>query len=399
MRGCLVFWGGSCYSKNKKNKGKKRRRCAPAREGGAGRPGAAGQPPQKRRGFDLNSQCTIRDIARLAQVSISTVHKAIYGKPGVGEEVRQKILRIAAENHYTINPTASNLKRGLLNVVVALPQLPQSHDQFFRGLWRGIDNGEPFMRDRNVTVLRMSCGQNAQEQAAALEEILRMQAVDGLITYCWDDELLNPWFERLHERGVPVVTVEADAPGSCRAGCVAIDAERSGRLVAETMGKMLRRQGPLMLLSGSQPPNLLRDKAYGFSTCAAQCMPGQRILQLYGSSYDDGLENIIFQELKAHPDIAGVYCASGSAGLPMCRALHRAGVAGQVVAVASDAYEELLPYLEDGTVYATVWQAPEQQAESALLLLYDLMTGRCAGPVIKHVPLGILFQNNCFYYV
>lgn len=370
----------------------------PALEEGARRPGAAAPLP-KRRGFDLNSQCTIRDIARLAQVSISTVHKAIYGKPGVGEEVRQKILRIAAENHYTINPTASNLKRGLLNVVVALPQLPQSHDQFFRGLWRGIGNGEPFMRDRNVTVLRMSCGQNAQEQTAALEDILRMQDVDGVITYCWDDELLNPWFERLHGRGVPVVTVEADAPGSCRAGCVAIDAERSGRLVAETMGKMLRRQGPLMLLSGSQPPNLLRDKAYGFSTCAAQCMPGQRILQLYGSSYDDGLENIILQELKAHPDIVGVYCASGSAGLPMCRALHRAGMAGQVVAVASDAYEELLPYLEDGTVYATVWQAPEQQAESALLLLYDLMTGRCAGPVIKHVPLGILFQNNCFYYV
>jgi LacI family transcriptional regulator len=349
--------------------------------------------------FILNNRCTIRDIAHLAQVSTSTVHKAIYGKPGVGEEVRQKILRIAEENHYTINPTASNLKRGLLNAVVALPQLPKSQDQFYRGLWRGIDNSEPFMRDRNVMVLRMSCGQNAEEQMAALEEVLAMTDVDGMITYCWDDQLLNPYFERLHERGIPVVTVEADAPDSCRAGCVTIDAERSGRLVAETMGKMLKRQGQLLLLSGFQPPNLLRDKAYGFSTYAAQHLPGQRILQLYSSSYDDDLENIIFQELHVHPDIAGVYCATGSAGLPMCRALHRAGVAGQVVAVASDAYEELLPYLEDGTVHATVWQAPEQQAENALLLLYDFMTGRAAGPVIRHVPLGILFQNNCSYYI
>ena len=59
----------------------------------------------------------------------------------------------------------------------------------------------------------------------------------------------------------------------------------------------------------------------------------------------------------------------------------------------------MLPYLEDGTVHATVWQAPEQQAENALLLLYDFMTGRAAGPVIRHVPLGILFQNNCSYYI
>ena len=132
----------------------------------------------------MNNRCTIRDIAHLAQVSTSTVHKAIYGKPGVGEEVRQKILRIAEENHYTINPTASNLKRGLLNVVVALPQLPKSQDQFYRGLWRGIDNSEPFMRDRNVMVLRMSCGQNAEEQMAALEEVRSEEHTS---------ELQSPW--------------------------------------------------------------------------------------------------------------------------------------------------------------------------------------------------------------
>lgn len=48
MRGCLVFWGGSCYSKNK---GKKRRRCAPAREGGRRAAGRGGAAAAKTEGF------------------------------------------------------------------------------------------------------------------------------------------------------------------------------------------------------------------------------------------------------------------------------------------------------------------------------------------------------------
>lgn len=347
----------------------------------------------------MKRKCTIRDIANLAHVSVSTVHKAIYGKPGVSDRVRQDILRIAAENDYSVNQAASCLKRGQLNVVVALPQLSQSCNQFFRNLWRGIDNGEPILWDRNVSVRRMSCGQNIQEQCAVMEEILAMEDVNGVITYCWDDHLLAPYFQRLHAKGIPVVTVESDAPSTCRMGCVTIDAERSGRLVAEVMGKMLTQKGQLLLLSGVQPPILLRDKTYGFSTYVEANLPEQRVLQLYGYGYDGELEDVIFQELRAHRDIVGVYCTSGSAGLPMCRALHRAHLAGKVVAIASDVYDELLPYLEDGTVHATVWQAPEQQGESALLLLYDCMTEKVTQPVTRHVPLGIVFKSNYCDYI
>ena len=35
-----------------------------------------------------NNKPTIKDIATIAGVSIPTVHKAIYGKPGVSEKTR-----------------------------------------------------------------------------------------------------------------------------------------------------------------------------------------------------------------------------------------------------------------------------------------------------------------------
>ena len=48
----------------------------------------------------MEKRKTIVDVAAAAQVSTGTVHRALYGKPGVSEEMRKKILKIAWEMGY-----------------------------------------------------------------------------------------------------------------------------------------------------------------------------------------------------------------------------------------------------------------------------------------------------------
>jgi LacI family transcriptional regulator len=50
----------------------------------------------------------MEDIARLAQVSKSAVSLALSGKPGIGNETRERILRIAREMGYSVKPRASS---------------------------------------------------------------------------------------------------------------------------------------------------------------------------------------------------------------------------------------------------------------------------------------------------
>ena len=54
----------------------------------------------------------IRDVARLAGVSVASVSFALNGQPGVADKTRRKILAAAAELGYRANPQAQALRRG-----------------------------------------------------------------------------------------------------------------------------------------------------------------------------------------------------------------------------------------------------------------------------------------------
>lgn len=60
---------------------------------------------------------TVKDIARMAGVSHTTVLKALNNKPKVGAETRERILKIAQEHNYTVNVNASNLALKNNNVI------------------------------------------------------------------------------------------------------------------------------------------------------------------------------------------------------------------------------------------------------------------------------------------
>ena len=48
----------------------------------------------------MKSRVTIKDIAAEAGVSTGTVHRALYGKKGISDTVRHRILDICAAHDY-----------------------------------------------------------------------------------------------------------------------------------------------------------------------------------------------------------------------------------------------------------------------------------------------------------
>ena len=61
---------------------------------------------------------TIKDVARICGVGVSTVSRAINNHPDINEETKNMILQIIREHNYIPNNSARNLKRSVSRTIV-----------------------------------------------------------------------------------------------------------------------------------------------------------------------------------------------------------------------------------------------------------------------------------------
>lgn len=117
---------------------------------------------------------TIRDVARVAGVSVATVSRALNGAQNVLPGTRQKILDAARELRFTPSVAARSLITRRTDTIGAL--LPDLHGEYFSELIRGIDQAA---RARGLHLLVSSSHGDADEAAAALRAM--NGRVDGLV--------------------------------------------------------------------------------------------------------------------------------------------------------------------------------------------------------------------------
>jgi LacI family transcriptional regulator len=117
---------------------------------------------------------TIKDVARVAQVSVATVSRALNGHHNVTAEVRRRVAEAAAQLRYVPHAAARSLSsRRTQTLGVVLPDL---HGEFFSELLRGIDGAA---RASGLHVLLSSYNGHPEEQGEALRTL--RGRVDGLL--------------------------------------------------------------------------------------------------------------------------------------------------------------------------------------------------------------------------
>lgn len=140
---------------------------------------------------------TIKDIARLAKVSMNTVSRALNEKPDVNAETSKRILKIAQELNYSPNTIARSLvskKTRILGVVVT-----DNANPFYAQVLKGI---EDTALQRRYNIILCNSDENSQKEQMALQ-LLREKRIDGiLITPVQKDKA---YIIQLKELNIPFV--------------------------------------------------------------------------------------------------------------------------------------------------------------------------------------------------
>lgn len=145
---------------------------------------------------------TMRDLGKRLGVSAVTVSKALAGKSGVSEEMRQKIVKLAAELGY-VNPnaTAQAQASSALDVGIIVPAPFFSNDSFYAMMYKSLV--QELAEAGHFGLLELVSRET--QQSLILPNVLRSRKVDALILLGQPDAA---YVELLVKQPVPVVCMD-----------------------------------------------------------------------------------------------------------------------------------------------------------------------------------------------
>ena len=130
----------------------------------------------------MKNNITIKDVAKQAGVSISTVSRVINDSKPVTDEVKQRVLDVIKETGYIPNPLARSLvtkKSQLIGVIV-----PELSDSFVNEILNGI---EEVAKMYNYDILLANTYSNREQELKSIN-LLRAKQVEGMVMISWSVE-------------------------------------------------------------------------------------------------------------------------------------------------------------------------------------------------------------------
>ncbi len=185
---------------------------------------------------------TIRDVARLADVSVATVSRFINKTAVVSPEVSTRLSQVMAELKYVPRAAARNLATHRTNTLGLL--LDAIHGDFFATLLNGIElaSGEA-----GYDLLISTAGRPPSRKEFSLP--LGPHNTDGLLIFA--HTLDKSGLITCFELGLPVVLIHQSAPESLDIPCVTVENKAAARKIVDHLIEVHDRRR-IVFLRGPQ---------------------------------------------------------------------------------------------------------------------------------------------------
>jgi LacI family transcriptional regulator len=326
----------------------------------------------------------IHEIARLANVSIGTVDRALHSRTEISEGTRKRILRIAQEHGYRPNLAARALAMGKPVIRIGLC-IPREVHYYFDEVREGLMAEAHHYHELGVEVEYRPFERLGVGEVQAMEVLLRGKP--QVIVLCpGDPQRLAPLINQAEQQNIRVVCVTSDAPGTARSSVVCANQMASGHLAAELMSKFLPKAA-VAIVTGSSATEDHRMKVQAFSELYPQFSLCGRVVEVVeGHDDEDETFQKVYALLQRQPELGGLFVSTANC-LPVCHAIGALGLHGKVRLVTMDLFKEMVPYFEKGTILASIHQRPYTQGLVAARLAIDhVANGRPIPPSYYLTP-------------
>ncbi len=150
----------------------------------------------------MRSKITLKELAGILNVSVSTVSKSLNDSPEISSKTIQRVKELAQLHNYRPNPTAVNLKSNRSgNIAVIVPNISNT---FFAKVLGGVETAA---REKGYQVITYISNESLKLEQQIVE-LISNGIVDGLLISVSQETQENQDYEHLHkliEYEIPVV--------------------------------------------------------------------------------------------------------------------------------------------------------------------------------------------------
>jgi ribose transport system substrate-binding protein len=260
-------------------------------------------------------------------------------------------------------------------------------NQYFQAMQEGA---EAYAAENDAFELKAVGIQSETDITGQVEAVnnLVAQGVDALVVAPADSRALVAPLAQAIEQGITVVNIdvklddEALASAGVEIPFVGPDNVEGARLAGEVLAEDLGEAGKVVIIEGIQGAANAEQRKEGFEKAAEE--GGLEIVASSTANWETEQANTVFANiLSANPDIQGVMAANDSMALGVLAALESAGKLGEIPVVGFDNLPEVHPYLDNGSMLATVDQFGSQQAVFGIDVALDVLGGGTAEDWVK----------------
>ncbi|MDR0894887.1 MAG: LacI family DNA-binding transcriptional regulator [Prevotellaceae bacterium] len=350
--------------------------------------------------MNTHERIRIKDIARMAEVSVGTVDRVIHGRSGVSEVSKKRVEEILRQLDYQPNMYASALATNKRYAFFCL--LPQHEPgEYWTAVEDGIGHALDTYTDFNIHVHRSYYDPyNYEAFVNASRSILAAQP-DGVLLAPTIPHYTLALTAELARRSIPYIYIDSNICEQPALSFFGQDSHRSGHFAARMMLLLSQRADEIVIFRqinrGILGSNQQERREVGFRDYMQQHHPNCRIMELnlhVENGFDDPY--MLDHFFAAHPHVHNGITFNSKAYIVGEYLFDRQRTDFNLMGY--DLLERNVRCLRQGSIAFLIAQQPERQGFNAVRTLCEHLIFKREVIAENFMPIDLLTKENIDFY-
>jgi ribose transport system substrate-binding protein len=211
---------------------------------------------------------------------------------------------------------------------------------------------------------------DAKAERDAVDQAIQKKAT-GILVAVTDASVLKDSIDKAVAGGIPVITIDSDAPASKRLFFIGTNNYQAGFSGGQRLVQELKGKGNVVVFTMPDQPNL-QDRLRGYKDAIAN-KPEIKITRVVDIQGDPRIAFDTATQIvgKERDKVDGFVCLEAQSGKEVAGVLNSYHVTGKPV-IAMDTDQETLDWIQKGVIAATIGQKPYTMAFVGMQMLDNL---------------------------